>query len=1041
MKKLLSIDRFFFFQILSLLISFISSDEEEWKGYMYMFLLVGVNIINTILNSQYFKDQQLIGLRMRSALTSALFRKSLILSSKSRKELSVGETVNLMSIDSQRIMDVISSLNLLWSGPLTIILSIYSLWGYLGPSSLAGMLIMLIIIPINAWLSSKMKKYQMLNMKNKDSRMKAMNEVLDGVKVLKLYAWEPSFEQQISDIRDDEVENLKKMSYLGAIQTFIFNSTPFFVALASFMSFVLSSPDNILDAEIAFVSISYFNIIRRPLNQLPNLITQIISAQVSLDRLNKYLNASELNPNNVTHFDDNDGIAISVQDGNLTWDQELAPVLKNINLNVKKGELVAVVGQVGSGKSSLLSAMIGELEKAEMNTMVNIVGKVSYVPQQAWMQNSPLQYNITFGRSYNDKLYEKVVDSCALRPDLDMLPNKDQTEIGEKGINLSGGQKQRVAMARAVYNNGDVYLLDDPLSAVDAHVGQHIFEQVIGPSGLLKNKTRVLVTHGVKYLPEVDNIVVLKNGQISESGTYKELLNRGKEFADFLIQYIQEEEDKILDKDKDTIENVKQELERKMGTKRLEAEIHKARSRSSIAHSNISGYTTGTIEQKIQPLLKEKTKRNFSSVFGKRVVDEANVENKSIHDEKNEKAPLLSKLTADYGGQAGPRGREKGDRGVGGGRGGRGGRGGGGKRSGGEGGDLMTKEKLETKSVNIDVYTFYFNTVGILSVVAIFILALVTQVLTIGTNVWLSVWSDDPDSAVPSVRDLYLGIYGTLGTLSAIAICASTLITAIGGLVASSILHNKMLAGVLRAPMSFFDTTPKGRVVNRFAKDVDYVDRSIPLTFAALLRLGLGVLGTLAVISYTSPIFIAVIIPLSVVYWIVQRIYVATSRQLRRLESNTRSPIYSWFGEAVSGVATIKAFNIQDRFIKDLETKVDINQACSEPNIISNRWLSIRLEMLGNLIILFASLFAILGRDTLDPGIVGLSLSYSMQITQNLNLLIRQTSQIENNMVSIERIMEYQTGLPQEAPWLTHDDPGDNWPSRGEVYIKSLETR
>lgn len=996
-----------------------------------MSLLVGVNLLITILNSQYFKDQQLIGLRMRSALTCALFRKSLRLSSKSRKELSVGETVNLMSIDTQRIMDVIMSLNLLWSSPLTLGLSLYSLWAYLGPSSLAGLLVMVLIIPINAYLSSKMKKYQKLNMKNKDARMKAMNEILEGVKVLKLYAWEPSFEQQITDIRLTEVENLKRMSYLGAIQTFIFNSTPFFVALASFTSFVLSSPDNILNADIAFVSISYFNIIRRPLNQLPGLITQIISATVSLDRLNNYLNAPEVSASNVTHYDDGDDLAINVINGNLTWDKESEPVLKNIDLKIKRGEMVAIVGQVGSGKSSLLSSLIGELEKAGLNTMINVLGNVSYVPQQAWMQNASLQYNITFGRQFNERLYEKVIDACALRSDFEILPSRDMTEIGEKGINLSGGQKQRVSMARAVYRNGDIYLLDDPLSAVDAHVGQHIYENVIGPKGLLKNKTRVLVTHGVKYLPEMDNIIVLKDGMISESGTYRELLDRGKEFADFLIQYINEEEDKMLGQDTDTIEDVKKELAKKLGLDKLEVELGKARSRSSGAHSNISGYTTGTIERKIQPLLKERPvfKVKTFSVFSKGVVDEAFVKNKSIQDEKT---PLKPGKPGGYGGLGSKIPRKDAVSGYSGGRQGKGIRG---------GGDLMTLEKVETNAVANAVYRFYFNSVGILAVITIVLLSIMTQGLTIGTNVWLSVWSDDPDSAEASIRNVYLGVYGTLGSLSAATVCISALVTAVGGLNASSILHNRMLAGVLRAPMSFFDTTPKGRIVNRFAKDIDFIDRSIPMTFSALLRLGFSVVGTIAVISYTSPIFIAVFIPLSLLYMFVQKIYVATSRQLRRLESSTRSPIYSWFGESISGVSTIKAFNIQDRFITEIENKIDVNQSCAEPNIISNRWLSIRLEMLGNLIILFAALFAILGRDTLDPGIVGLSLSYAMQITQSLNLLIRQTSQIENNMVSVERVKEYQNGLPQEAPWQTEKDPKGDWPEFGEVQFKGLQTR
>jgi ATP-binding cassette subfamily C (CFTR/MRP) protein 1 len=316
----------------------------------------------------------------------------------------VGETVNLMSIDTQRIMDVILSLNLLWSSPLTIGLSIYSLWAYLGPSALAGLAVMILLIPVNAWLSARMKKFQIANMRYKDQRMKAMNEVLEGVKVLKLYAWEPSFEQQVNDIRDREVDNLKQLSYLGAVQTFLFNATPFFVALASFATFVLVDPvNNVLDAAVAFVSISYFNIIRRPLNQLPSLVVQMISATVSLDRLNGYLNAKELPPDNVTHYsEEGDNLVVSVTRGHFSWDAEAAtgPTLQAVELAVRRGELVAVVGQVGAGKSSLLSALIGDMERVGAACKVNVQGRVAYVAQQAWMQNASLEYNITFGKPF-----------------------------------------------------------------------------------------------------------------------------------------------------------------------------------------------------------------------------------------------------------------------------------------------------------------------------------------------------------------------------------------------------------------------------------------------------------------------------------------------------------------------------------------------------------------------------------------------------------------------------------------------------------------
>jgi ABC-type multidrug transport system fused ATPase/permease subunit len=230
--------------------------------------------------------------------------------------------------------------------------------------------------------------------------------------------------------------------------------------------------------------------------------------------------------------------------------------------------------------------------------------------------------------------------------------------------------------------------------------------------------------------------------------------------------------------------------------------------------------------------------------------------------------------------------------------------------------------------------------------------------------------------------------------------------------------------------------------VNRFAKDIDYVDFSIPATFDSLLRQGFIIFGTIMIICVTNPIFIAIIIPIGCLYVLLQKFYVATSRQLRRMESSTRSPIYSWFGESVSGIATIKAYGLQEKFIDEIEKKVDENSKTMEPNFTTNRWLSIRLEMLGNLIILSAALLAVIGRDTLDPGMVGLSLSYAMQVTMNFNFLIRQSSQIENSMVSVERIMEYQSGLPQEAAWqLPADPPAAEWPSEGALSLRALSTR
>lgn len=274
--------------------------------------------------------------------------------------------------------------------------------------------------------------------------------------------------------------------------------------------------NNVLDAQTAFVSLALFNVLRFPTAMFPMMITLAAQAWVSVKRIDKFLNEEELDPTNVTNNPSDN--ALQILRGTFSWGGQ-DKILKNINMRVKKKELVAVVGPVGCGKSSLVSALLGEMEKLE--GQVNVDGKVAYIPQQAWIQNCTLEKNITFGRAFNKKLYDRVIDACALTADLAMLPAGDQTEIGEKGINLSGGQKQRISIARAVYSDADIYLFDDPLSAVDAHVGRHIFDNVLGENGLLKNKTRFLVTNAINFLPRVDEIFVIKNGFISESGSYK----------------------------------------------------------------------------------------------------------------------------------------------------------------------------------------------------------------------------------------------------------------------------------------------------------------------------------------------------------------------------------------------------------------------------------------------------------------------------------------------------------------------------------------
>uniref|UniRef100_A0A182IP70 ABC-type glutathione-S-conjugate transporter n=1 Tax=Anopheles atroparvus TaxID=41427 RepID=A0A182IP70_ANOAO len=1298
-------------QILKLIIGFVGSDEPMWKGLLYAITLFVVAGTQTLLLGQYFNRMFFVGLRIRTALISAIYRKALIISNSARKGSTVGEIVNLMAVDAQRFMDLTTYINMLWSAPLQIALALYFLWQLLGPSVLAGLAVMIILIPVNGVIANMMKTLQIKQMKNKDERVKLMNEVLSGIKVLKLYAWEPSFEQQILKIRDKEVKVLKHAAYLNAGTSFIWSCAPFLVSLVTFATYVLVDEKNVLNASTAFVSLSLFNILRFPLSMLPMLISNMVQTSVSVKRINKFLNQEELDPDNVQH-DEKESAPLLIENGVFSWGGE-ETTLKNINVRVEKSQIVAVVGTVGSGKSSLLSAFLGEMDR--ISGRVNTLGRIAYVSQQAWIQNATLKDNILFGKPMDQRRYNRVIEACALKPDIEMLPGGDMTEIGEKGINLSGGQKQRVSLARAVYNDADVYFLDDPLSAVDSHVGKHIFEQVIGTNGgLLANKTRVLVTHGITYLPNTDKIFVLREGEISESGTYQELMDRKGAFAEFLIQHLQE-----VNEEEEDLSEIKQQLENSVGGEELLNQLKRTNSKRSRSESTSE---TGSVKD----ISRQNSTTDSNSSLRRRTSEKVPdvPKTKLIETEKSETGSVKWEVYKHYLKSIGLtlsvatvllnmvfQGFSIGS-------------------------NLWlsrwsTDESAETDTSVRDMYLGVYGAFGAGQVVANFIASLtfalgalyaaktMHELLLAYVLRWpMSLFDTTPlgrvlnrfskdvdtvDNTLPQLVRSFLAQFFSvmihtfacslsfaLGALVAaremhvlllryvlrwpmemfdttplgrvlnrfskdvdvldntlpqvlrsclmmlfgmkvLATFLSTLFLYIGALEASKTLHKTLLRRVIRAPLtSFFDVTPVGRVLNRFSKDIDTADSDLPATLrawmislylsvlvlvvgsiqatqllhrellAAILRSGMTffdttprgriiarfsndintldfslpmnvknfiptvlrvwvarvafdvtlflgcwaaavrvhelllsnvlhipmdffdttpigrvlqrfskdvdvldtklpellcdwvicaveavlrlpvaffditptgrilgrfsqdldvldyklyatvsvltyclfeVVATLVVICISTPIFAAVIVPIGILYYGVQRFYVATSRQLKRLESVSRSPIYSHFGETIQGVQTIRAYNVQERFITESDERVDSNQLCYCPSIIANRWLAVRLEMVGNMIILFAALFAVLGRESMNPGLVGLSVSYALQITQTLNWLVRMTSDVETNIVAVERIKEYGE-TKQEAPWeLPNSTLPRDWPEQGQVEFRDFQVR
>ncbi|XP_055920592.1 multidrug resistance-associated protein 1-like [Eupeodes corollae] len=983
-------------KVLALIIAYVETkaddtkeSEPEWRGILYAILLFLCAAIQTFFSAQYFQKMYIVGLRTRTALVNSIYRKALVISNSAKKESTVGEIVNLMSVDAQRFLELVTYVSMIWSAPLQIILALYFLWELLGIAVLSGFIVMIILIPINLVVASRAKKLQVKQMKYKDERVKLMNEILAGIKVLKLYAWEPSFEQQILGIRGKEIEKLKSAAYLNAGTSFIWSCAPFLVSLVTFATYVLIDEKNVLDASTAFVSLSLFNLLRFPLAMLPMLISNLVQTQVSITRINKFLNSEELDPKCVGH-DKSEKAPMLIENGSFSWGDDV--ILKDINMKIETNTLVAIVGTVGSGKSSIISAFLGEMDK--LRGRVNTVGSIAYVPQQAWMQNATLRDNIVFGKPYDRKRYQKVIDACALRSDFQMLAAGDMTEIGEKGINLSGGQKQRVSLARAVYSDSDLYLLDDPLSAVDSHVGKHIFEKVIGPTGLLANKTRVLVTHGITYLPKVDNIYVMKGGEISEDGTYSDLLNQKGAFSDFLIQHLTENTDEI-----EELDEIAEQLENTIQSEELRGKFVRAISRAR----SESITETGSI-------------KSFGS-------DRSSIR-KSIRSLKNDRIGSLRKRQFSRQESVVSVASKMSDLAVG-----------------KDEGKLIESEKSQTGGVTLAVYKQYIQSIGVCLAISTILLNCCFQGLSIGSNLWLTEWSNDKRAGTDtSVRNMYLGVYGGLGFGQVAVDFTACLTLALGCIYCSKSLHEFLISNTMRFPMDYFDTTPMGRILNRFSKDVDTVDNILPMNLRMLMSQFFSMIATLTVICISTPIFIAAIIPIGLIYWFAQRFYVATSRQLMRLESVTRSPIYSHFSETVTGVTTIRAYQVGDRFIEESDNRVDLNQLCKYPSIIANRWLSVRLETIGNLVILLASLFAVLGSQT-NAALVGLSVTYSLQITATLNMLVRVSSDIETNIVSVERIKEYGD-VKQEAPWEIADVKTPNgWPHDGRVMFENYMVR
>uniref|UniRef100_A0A8U7P8R6 ABC-type glutathione-S-conjugate transporter n=1 Tax=Corvus moneduloides TaxID=1196302 RepID=A0A8U7P8R6_CORMO len=881
----------------SLFLKFIEDQAApSWLGYFYAFSMFLLGCLQTLFEQRYMYMCLVLGLRLRTAVTGLVYRKILVMSNASRKAATIGETVNLVSVDVQKLMDLIIYFNGTWLAPIRIITCFIFLWQLLGPSALTAIAVFLFLLPLNFVITKKRSQFQETQMKHKDERAKLTNAILSDIKVIKLHGWEKTFMEKVLGIRKQELQALKRSQILFSQMVF-FSFAPFQITFVMFAVYTLVDNTHVLDAEKAFVSLTLINILNTAHSFLPFSINAAVQAKVSLNRLAAFLNLEELNPESSRRS--TSGVISIVQ-----------PLLRVIDLTVPQGSLLAVVGQVGAGKSSLLAALLGELETTD--GCVTMKDTAAYVPQQAWVLNASVEDNILFGKEMDETWFNRVTEACALHPDLETFPAGQKSEIGEKGINLSGGQKQRVNLARAVYQKASIYLLDDPLSAVDAHVGQHIFEHVLGPNGLLKDKTRVLVTHTVNILPQVDSIVFLVNGMISETGSYQELLQRNGAFAEFLHSHITAEEKPC---------------------------------------AGFPGNPDG-----------------LESFF----------------------LGLLSQLP-------------------------------------------------NHSKVSAGVHGAYLAATGPALCASAVLSFACHQAVAFSRGYWLSLWTDDPvHNGTQQLTELRVGVFGALAVVQgSFKLFACTAAVLLGGVLASHQLFLQLLSSVMRSPMLFFEQTPIGHLLNRFSRDMDAVDSVIPDKLKSVLGFLFNLLEIYLVIVVATPWAAIAIVPLTVLYAAFQHFYVTTSCQLRRMEAASRSPIYSHISETFQGSSVIRAHKDQQRFISKSNFLVDENQRICFPGAVADRWLATNLEFLGNGIVLVAALFAAMGRTQLSPGTAGFSISCALQITGVLNWMVRSWTEIENNIVSVERVREYLR-TPKEAPWTLNGKlQGQVWLTEGRIEFKN----
>ncbi|KAL8107245.1 ABC transporter C family member 3-like isoform X2 [Apium graveolens] len=925
-------------------VQYLNGPRDLKEGYFLVFAFVVSKLIECLTQRHWFFKVQQIGTRGKAALIALIYHKGLTLSCQSKQGNTSGEIINIMTVDAERIGVFGWYMHDLWLVILQVGLAMAILYKNLGLASIATLVTTVIVMLVNIPLGKLQENFQTRLMKSKDHRMKATSEILKNMRILKLQGWEMRFLSKIVDLRNIEAGWLKKFVYTNSIVTFVFWGTPTFVAVVTFCACMfLGIP---LESGKVLSALATFRILQEPIYNLPDTISVMVQTKVSLDRIASFLCLEDLQTDIIEMFErGSSNIAVEIVSGIFSWDVcSPNPTLKDINLRVSHGMRVAVCGMVGSGKSSLLSCILGEVPK--ISGVIKMSGTKAYVAQTPWIQSGTIVDNILFGKEMDRVWYEKVLEACCLKPDLEILSFGDQTVIGERGINLSGGQKQRIQIARALYQDADIYLFDDPFSAVDAHTGSKLFKECL--LGLLESKTVIYVTHQVEFLPAADLILVMKDGRITQSGKYVKLLDSGNDFIELVGAH-------------------------KTALSALDSVDAGPASKSSYLGENSS---TGSFEASEQTVDVQSAEPPDEIVGSK--------------------------------------------------------------------GQLVNEEEREKGRVGFLVYWKYVTTAYRGALIPVILLSQVLfQVLQIGSNYWMA-WATPVSRSVaaPVKVSTLIIVYVALAIGSSFCILGRSLSLAIAGYKTATLLFYKMHACIFRAPMSFFDSTPSGRIINRASTDQSTIDLDMPNQVGTFAFSVIQLLGIIAVMSQVAwQVFLIFVPVIAICIWL-QQYYLPSARELARLVGVRQAPVIQHFSETISGSTTIRSFDQESRF---RETNMKLIDGSSRPKFHSfsvREWLTFRLDILSSLTFAFSLVFLIsVPHGTIDPSIAGLAVTYGLNLNQLQAWVIWSLCNLENKIISVERMFQY-TSIPSEPPLILESNrPADHWPLYGKVDVYNLQVR